>query len=111
MPAALRPGAFMSTADKRAHRYLTMNVSSAMVSALSWLLRFLPDHVPGKTRIGRWLLRPFLRIRPALLRDWKRCNYVLPSYAEPIAQHLFTFGAYERATSNSSLALFQKAEL
>jgi FkbM family methyltransferase len=61
-------------------------------------VRLLPDYMPGKTRLGRWLICPFRRIKPALLEDGQRFSYILPSYVEPIAQHLFTFGAYERPT-------------
>jgi hypothetical protein len=74
-----------------------------MVSVLSRFLRLVPDHVPGKTRLGRMLLRPFIGIKPASLGDRQRCSYVLPSYAEPIAQHLFTYGAYESATLKFSV--------
>jgi FkbM family methyltransferase len=44
------------------------------------------------------LLRPFLSQSPAVLTDWAGCTYDLPSYAEPISQHIFTFGAYEAGT-------------
>lgn len=49
------------------------------------------------------LLHPFRFHTPAVLKDRAGCTYVLPSYAEPIAQHLFTFGAYERDTQNTIL--------
>lgn len=77
---------------------LTTRVAAAMIAVLSRLLRLVPDHVPGKSRLGRWLLRPFFLVKPALLKDGQGCTYALPSYAEPIAQHLFTFGAYESDT-------------
>ena len=32
--------------------------------------------------------------------DRAGCTYVMPSYSEPIAQHLFTFGAYEPETQH-----------
>ena len=70
----------------------------AAISALSAAMRLLPDCLPGKTRLGRMLLGPFLSRTPALLNDCFGCSFVLPSYAEPMAQHIFTFGAYEPET-------------
>jgi hypothetical protein len=70
----------------------------AVISALSAAMRLLPDCLPGKTRLGRTLLGPFLSRTPALLNDCFGCSFVLPSYAEPMAQHIFTFGAYELET-------------
>ena len=70
------------------------------ISTLSAAVRLIPDRLPGKARVGRMLLRPFLSRRPAFLRDRAGCTFVLPSYAEPMAQHIFTFGAYERDTQN-----------
>jgi Met-10+ like-protein len=67
------------------------------------LLRLIPDQGPGKTRLGRILLHPFRFQTQAVLKDRTKCTYILPSYAEPIAQHLFTFGAYERDTQNAIL--------
>jgi FkbM family methyltransferase len=75
------------------------------VSILSILLRFIPDQAPGKTRLGRILLHPFRFQTPAVLKDRTKCTYVLPSYAEPMAQHIFTFGAYERDTHNAILKI------
>ena len=68
----------------------------AMVATLSGVLRLIPDRLPGKTRLGRMLLRPFLRDRAG-------CTYVLPSYAEPMAQQIFTFGGYEHGTQQAIL--------
>jgi len=70
----------------------------ASISALSGLLRLIPDWLPGKSRLGRMLLHPFELRVPATLIDRAGCRYVLPSYAEPIAQDIFTFGAYEAGT-------------
>ncbi len=49
------------------------------------------------------LLRPFLSKKFAVLMDSTGCTYVMPSYSEPIAQHLFTFGAYEPETQHAIL--------
>jgi FkbM family methyltransferase len=50
------------------------------------------------------LLSPFLSRMPAILKDRAGCTFVLPSYAEPIAQHIFTFGTYERDTQHIILS-------
>jgi FkbM family methyltransferase len=68
------------------------------IAVLSGLLRAIPDRMPGKTRLGRMLLRPFLSRSPGVLTDRAGYTYSVPSYAESIAQHIFTFGAYERDT-------------
>ena len=68
------------------------------ITVLSNMLRLVPDRVPGKTRLGRMLLNPFLSRVPGVLTDLDGCSFLLPSYAEPIAQHLFTFGEYEPET-------------
>jgi FkbM family methyltransferase len=73
----------------------------AAITALSGALRLVPDRLPGKTRLGRMLLGPFQSRKPAVLKDRAGCIYVLPSYAEPMAQHIFTFGAYERETQET----------
>jgi FkbM family methyltransferase len=46
------------------------------------------------------LVRPFQWQAPAVLKDRAGCTYVMPSYAEPTALHIFTFGAYERDTQD-----------
>jgi FkbM family methyltransferase len=69
-----------------------------IVALLSAAVGTIPNRVPGKARFGRTLLRPFLSISPAVLGDRGGCCYILPSYAEPIAEHIFTFGAYEPDT-------------
>jgi hypothetical protein len=73
----------------------------AAITALSGALRLVPDRLPGKTRLGRMLLGPFQSRKPAVLKDRAGCIYVLPSYAEPMAQHIFTFGTYERETQKT----------
>ena len=83
-------------------------VLEARIAILVGLLRVVPDRVPGKTRLGRMLLRPFLSRSPCILTDRAGCTYVLPSYAEPIAQHIFTFGAYERDTQEVILRFLPK---
>jgi FkbM family methyltransferase len=75
-----------------------LNIAETGTSVLSCALRLVPDRLPGKVRLGRMLLRPFLSLTPAVLKDRAGCTYILPSYAEPIAQDIFTFGAYERDT-------------
>jgi FkbM family methyltransferase len=55
------------------------------------------------------LLRPMMSRRPAVLKDRGGCTYVLPSYAEPMAQHIFTFGAYERDTQDAILKILTEA--
>ena len=75
-----------------------MSVAETVTSVLSCALRLIPDRLPGKVRLGRMLLRPFVSQVPAVLKDRAGCTYILPSYAEPMAQDIFTFGAYERDT-------------
>jgi hypothetical protein len=76
----------------------TSKITEAAITTLSWMLWLVPDRLPGKTRLGRMLLCPFLSQTPAVLKDRDGWTYVLPSYAEPMAQDIFTFGAYERDT-------------
>jgi FkbM family methyltransferase len=73
---------------------------TAITTLLSRMLGLVPDRLPGKARLGRLMLRPFLSRTPAVLKDRAGYTYVMPSYAEPIAQSIFTFGAYERDTRN-----------
>jgi FkbM family methyltransferase len=73
------------------------------IGALFLMLRLIPDQMPGKTRLGRMLLHPFQSRAPATLKDRAGCTYVMPSYAEPMALDMFTFGAYERDTQNAIL--------
>src|SRR5262245_5066329 len=81
----------------------------AMIAALSGIIRAVPDWIPGKTRLGRMALRPFMARSPAVMTDRIGCTYVLPSYRETIAQHLFTFGAYERETQDVILSFLPKS--
>lgn len=69
-----------------------------LFNLLSAALRLIPDQCPGKSRLGRMLLRPFIAKGPAVLKDREGRIYSFPSYAEPIAQDIFTYGAYERDT-------------
>jgi hypothetical protein len=57
------------------------------------LVRLIPDALPGKTRVARILLRPFIDDnRPALLPDRFGNTLSLPSRREPMALSLFAFG-------------------
>ena len=71
-----------------------------VIGTLSTVMRLIPDRLPGKARVGRMLLHPFLSQKPGFLRDRAGCSYVLPSYAEPLAEYIFTFGVHERDTQN-----------
>ena len=55
------------------------------------------------------LLRPFMSRNPATLKDRAGCTYVLPSYAEPIAQDIFTFGTYESGTQKILLEFLSES--
>jgi FkbM family methyltransferase len=81
----------------------------ATIATLQGVLSALPDRMPGKTRLGRMLLRPFRSRSPAVLTDRGGRTYVMPSYAEPIAQHIFTFGAYEADTQAIILRFLPKS--
>jgi hypothetical protein len=86
-------------------------LSDSIFVALSWLVRAIPDHMLGKTRLGRMLLRPFLSKTPAVIRDRAGCTFVLPSYAEPIAQQIFTFGTYEPDTRDVILRFLPEEDV
>jgi FkbM family methyltransferase len=88
-------------------RFDRARIVAAVVAALSRLVRMLPNGTPGKTRLGRRLLWFFRGVKPAMLDGW-RCRYILPSYVEPIAQHLFTFGAYEKSTAEFIIGCLPK---
>jgi FkbM family methyltransferase len=79
------------------------SVAEAAITVLSSVLKLIPDRLPGKTRLGRMLLRPFRSQAPAVLKDGAGYTYRMPSYAEPTALHIFTFGAYERETQEAIL--------
>jgi FkbM family methyltransferase len=80
--------------------WYSSKITETAIPTLSGVLRAVPDRLPGKARLGRMLLRPFLYEKPAVLKDRAGYTYVLPSYAEPISEHIFTFGAYELDTQH-----------
>src|SRR5262249_16622009 len=69
-----------------------------MIQISASFIQRLPDALPGKTRLGRYLLRLLAGRSPATLQDHLGCIFELPSCAEAIALELFTFGAYQRDT-------------
>lgn len=75
-----------------------------MIDALASLLWAIPNRTPGKGRLGRLLLAPFEGHSPALIRDRAGNSFLAPSYAEPIIQDIFTFGAYEAGIQKAILA-------
>jgi hypothetical protein len=46
--------------------------------------------------------------KPAVLKDRTGSMYVMPSYAETIAQQIFTFGSYERDTVKAIISFLPK---
>jgi FkbM family methyltransferase len=51
--------------------------------------------MPGKARLGRLLLGPYLEARDVLVHDRYGCRYVVPSLREPVGFHLLVDGIYE----------------
>jgi FkbM family methyltransferase len=62
------------------------------------VVRAVPDRLPGKTRLARAALRPFLRGGMARIPDGFGNALHLPSLEEPISVGLFAFGVYEPDT-------------
>src|ERR1700720_2398853 len=62
------------------------------------VVRTVPDRLPGKTRLARFALKPFLNGGMARLPDRFGNVLHLPSLEEPIALGLFAFGVYEPDT-------------
>jgi FkbM family methyltransferase len=74
------------------------------------LARLIPDSLPGKTRVARILLRPFIDdTRPAVLPDRFGNTLSLPSLREPMALGLFAFGIYEPDTLQAILGALSPA--
>jgi len=61
-------------------------------------VRAVPDHLPGKTRLARAALRPFLKSGMTCIPDRFGNVLHLPSLEEPISVGLFAFGLYEPDT-------------
>jgi FkbM family methyltransferase len=80
----------------------------SVILRLSEALRLIPDGLPGKARLGRMLLRPFMSRKPAVLKDRTGNMYVMPSYAEMIALEIFTFGLYERDLVKAIISFLPK---
>lgn len=67
------------------------------------VVRTVPDVLPGKTRLARFALWPFLTCRTARIRDGFGNVLHLPSLQEPISVSLFAFGVYEPDTLSAIL--------
>ncbi len=70
------------------------------------VVRAVPDRLPGKMRLARSALRPFLKTTTDIICIPDRFDNVLwlPSLREPISLCLFAFGVYERDTLSAILA-------
>src|SRR6266481_1927581 len=66
-------------------------------------VRAVPDHLPGKTRLARASLRPFLKSGMTCIPDRFGNVLHLPSLEEPISVGLFAFGVYEPDTLGAIL--------
>src|SRR5205814_10638514 len=66
-------------------------------------VRAVPDHLPGKTRLARAALRPFLKSGMTCIPDRFGNVLRLPSLEEPISVDLFAFGVYEPNTLRAIL--------
>jgi FkbM family methyltransferase len=62
------------------------------------VVRSVPDCLPGKTRLARAALRPFLKGEIACIPDRFGNVLHLPGLEEPISLGLFAFGVYEPDT-------------
>lgn len=62
------------------------------------VVRAVPDRLPGKTRLARAALQPFVNGGTACIPDRFDNKIHLPSLREPIAVALFAFGVYEPDT-------------
>jgi len=76
---------------------LTERSRRRALKVASAILRRLPA-VPGKVRLGRWLLDPLMDTSDIHLGDRYGCTYVVPALREPIAFHLLLNGVYEVET-------------
>jgi FkbM family methyltransferase len=73
------------------------------------LIRAVPDGLPGKTRLARLALRPFLQNKSVCVPDSFGNVLLLPSLQEPIALGLFAFGVYESDTLSAILSHLSSA--
>src|SRR5690349_1043354 len=73
------------------------------------LMRIIPDRLPGKTRIARFVLRFYMAERSVHLSDRFGNLLLLPSLQEPIALHLFAFRVYEADTIAAILARLSRS--
>jgi FkbM family methyltransferase len=80
-----------------------MDEGSLAFDLIGRVMRAVPDRLPGKTRLARAVLRPFLKSGITRIRD--RFGNVLhvPSLEESISLHLFAFGVYEPSTLGAIL--------
>jgi FkbM family methyltransferase len=72
--------------------------------AVQNLLRAIPERLPGKQRVVRFVLRAFRSGRPVFLRDLYGNGLWCPSVEEPIAAALISRGVYEPDTVAAILA-------
>jgi len=62
------------------------------------MLRLVPPNFPGKTRLGKSLLRSYLPLREMTVRT-NGSAFLTPTLQEPIAFYLLVDGVYELATA------------
>lgn len=77
--------------------------------AIRRLVRAIPDGLPGKTRVARIALRPFLNSRWRQIPDRFGNRLWVPSLSEPIALSLFGFGVYEPETLSTVLSFLSSS--
>jgi FkbM family methyltransferase len=75
-----------------------MNENRLALTLVRRVMRAVPDRLPGKTRLARAALRPFLKGGMASIPDRFGNLLHLPSVEEPISVSLFAFGLYEPDT-------------
>ena len=80
-----------------------MGESGLALDLIRRAVRALPDALPGKTRLARIALRPFVKRRAACIPDGYGNMLRLPSLEEPISVGLFAFGVYEPDTLRAIL--------
>src|SRR5437667_4783639 len=84
-----------------------MDKGSLGLDLVRRIVRAVPDKLPGKTRLARFALRPFLTDGMAHLPDRFGNVLHLPSFQEPISIGLFAFGEYEPDTLGAILRYLQ----
>lgn len=74
-----------------------------LLQAMQTTMRAWPESIPGKNRIGGWLLHRLAPVGGGQIVGAYGLRYQVPSYREPIALDLFNSGFYEPLTVSTIL--------